>query len=61
VAAPTLLVFGADDLIAPPLIGDRLLARLPNARLEVIPDASHDLEEEQPAFLASLIEAHLRC
>lgn len=61
VTAPTLLVFGADDLIAPPLIGERLLARLPNARLEVIPDASHDLEEEQPAFLASLIEAHLRC
>ena len=61
VAAPTLLVFGADDLIAPPAIGERLLTQLPSARLEVVADASHDLDEEQPAFLASLIEAHLRC
>ncbi|MEI9953002.1 MAG: alpha/beta hydrolase [Pseudomonadota bacterium] len=58
--APTLLVFGEDDPIAPPAIGEFLLERLPKAKLEVVSDASHDLEEEHPAFLASLIEAHLR-
>jgi len=61
ISAPTLLVLGEDDRIAPPAIGEFLIERLPNAKLEVVSDASHDLEEEHPAFLASLIEAHLRC
>lgn len=60
ISAPTLLVLGEDDAIAPPAIGEFLLERLPNAKLEIVSDASHDLEEEHPAFLASLIEAHLR-
>ena len=60
IMAPTLLVFGADDPIAPPAIGRFLVEQLPIAKLEVVAHASHDLEEEHPAFLASLIEAHLR-
>jgi pimeloyl-ACP methyl ester carboxylesterase len=32
----------------------------PAARLEVIPEATHDLEEAFPDLLASLVEAHLR-
>lgn len=60
VRAPTLVVMGADDPIAPPAIGELLIQRLPSAKLEIVQNASHDLEEEQPAFLASVIEAHLR-
>jgi len=60
IQAPTLVVVGGRDLIAPESIGHFLIAQLPLARLEVIEDATHDLEEEHPAFLASLIEAHLR-
>ncbi|MES1178473.1 MAG: alpha/beta hydrolase [Myxococcales bacterium] len=60
IAAPTLLVFGAEDPIAPPAIGRFMVQQLPTAKLEVVAHASHDLEEEHPAFLASLIEAHLR-
>jgi len=60
IQAPTLVVMGEDDAIAPPAIGEFMLERLPNAKLEIVSDASHDLEEEHPAFLASLIEAHLR-
>jgi pimeloyl-ACP methyl ester carboxylesterase len=60
ISAPTLLVFGDEDLIAPPAIGEFLLDRLPSAKLEVVPNASHDIEEEHPAFVASVIEAHLR-
>lgn len=60
ITAPTLVVLGEDDRIAPPAIGQFLSRHLPNARLEVVSDATHDLEEEHPAFLASLIEAHLR-
>ena len=57
---PTLIVVGDSDLIAPPAIGQFLFEQMPHAKLEIVADASHDLEQEQPAFLASLIEAHLR-
>ena len=60
ILAPTLIVVGDSDLIAPVAIGQFLVEQLPSARLEIVADASHDLEEEQPAFLASLIEAHFR-
>jgi pimeloyl-ACP methyl ester carboxylesterase len=60
VTAPTLLIFGDDDLIAPVAVGQHLLARLPSAKLEIVPGGTHDLEAEEPDLLASLIEAHLR-
>lgn len=60
VLVPTLLVFGDRDLIAPVAVGRHLLARLPVAKLEVVAGASHDIEEEHPDLVASLIEAHLR-
>lgn len=60
VAAPTLLVFGAEDRIAPVAVGRWLLAVLPAAKLEVVSHATHDIDEEQPDLLASLMEAHLR-
>lgn len=56
----TLLVFGDDDLIAPPAVGQHLLAHLPNARLELVPGGTHDLELDFPDLIASFIEAHLR-
>ena len=57
---PTLLIFGAADLIAPPEVGELLQKQLPRARLEVIPEATHDLEIDFPDLIASMIEAHLR-
>jgi len=60
VEQPTLLIFGDDDLISPPAVGEFLVARLPRARLEVIARATHDLEIEYPDLIASMIEAHLR-
>jgi pimeloyl-ACP methyl ester carboxylesterase len=60
ICAPTLIVMGGEDLIAPLSIGQFLQERIPSAKLEIIPDASHDLAEEHPAFLASMIEAHFR-
>lgn len=56
----TLIVVGSEDLIAPPSAGKLLLSRLPDARLEIVPGATHDLESEEPDLLAALIEAHLR-
>jgi pimeloyl-ACP methyl ester carboxylesterase len=60
IVAPTLLILGDDDLIAPVAVGQFLLERLPSAKLEIIEGATHDLQEEHPDLLASLIEAHLR-
>jgi len=57
---PALLIYGDADLIAPPAVGQHLARHLPNAKLEVLPGATHDLELEHPDTIAALIEAHLR-
>jgi pimeloyl-ACP methyl ester carboxylesterase len=60
ISLPTLLIYGDADLIAPPRVGQLLAQKLANARLEIIPDATHDLEIDYPDLIASMIEAHLR-
>jgi len=60
IAHPTLLIYGDADLIAPPQVGQLLQKNLQNARIEVLTDATHDLEIDFPDLIASLIEAHLR-
>jgi pimeloyl-ACP methyl ester carboxylesterase len=60
IAQPTLLIYGDADLIAPPEVGKLLQQNLPNAQLEIIPEATHDLEIEFPDLIAAFIEAHLR-
>jgi pimeloyl-ACP methyl ester carboxylesterase len=60
ILAPTLLVFGDRDPVSPVAVGEYLLGRLPDARLEIVPGGTHDVESEFPDLIASLIEAHLR-
>jgi poly(3-hydroxyoctanoate) depolymerase len=60
ITLPTLLIYGDADLIAPPRVGRLLQEKLGDARLEIIPDATHDLEIDFPDLIASMIEAHLR-
>ena len=60
IAHPTLLIYGNADLIAPPRVGHLLQENLRNASIEVLADATHDLEIDFPDLIASLIEAHLR-
>jgi pimeloyl-ACP methyl ester carboxylesterase len=45
---PTLLIYGDADPIAPPSVGQLLARNLPNARIEVIAGATHDLEIVPP-------------
>jgi 3-oxoadipate enol-lactonase len=60
VAVPTLVLGAAEDL-ALPNEHQRLIAqRLPGARLELIPDAAHIANVQQPAIVNRLIEEHLR-
>jgi pimeloyl-ACP methyl ester carboxylesterase len=55
VKAPTLLVWGKDDRLVPPVYADEFLRRLPGARLEVVDDAGHAPHLEQPARVARLV------
>lgn len=62
IAAPTLVVSGAEDIMVPPRLGRDLAARIPNAQFLEIPDAGHsvNLEAQRPfneAVLAFL-QAH---
>ena len=55
IAVPTLLLWGASDQIVTPAYGAAYRQRIPGARLEVIPEAGHHPELEQPeAFVASV-------
>jgi pimeloyl-ACP methyl ester carboxylesterase len=55
VVAPTLLVWGASDRLVPSTSADRWLEVLPDARLHVIPTASHVPMVEAPDELAAVI------
>lgn len=61
VKAPTTLIWGRNDGIAPLRTGQALAGRLPQARLQVIEDAGHTPMLEQPAvFNRLLVEALAR-
>jgi 3-oxoadipate enol-lactonase len=53
---PTLVIVGEHDLITPPAESQSMVERLPNARLEVIPQAGHMANyENTDAFNAALL------
>jgi pimeloyl-ACP methyl ester carboxylesterase len=55
VAVPTLILWGAEDSIAPIRTGKVLSAKIPNARLKVIPNVGHSPMLEQPQQFNRLI------
>ncbi|MGH6970694.1 MAG: alpha/beta fold hydrolase, partial [Caulobacteraceae bacterium] len=59
IAAPALLLFGDADPIAPPSVGERLARLMPDAHLEIIRGADHDLVLNHIDEALPLIEAHL--
>ena len=59
IAAPTLLLTGALDIIAGAHSQSELLRDLPNARIIVIRDAGHDLSLEAPSTTAEHVSAFL--
>lgn len=56
---PTLLIWGGNDPISPPAVGEHLRQILPQATLQVIPGADHDLAATHAPEVASLIHAHI--
>jgi pimeloyl-ACP methyl ester carboxylesterase len=60
IACPTLLLWGDHDPISPVVVGERLLALLPDATLHVAVGGEHDLAVTHASELAPLVAAHLR-
>jgi pimeloyl-ACP methyl ester carboxylesterase len=60
VTAPTLVVWGRQDGLVPPVYGERYRDRIPGARLEVIEGCGHLPQIERPAELAAAVLGFLR-
>jgi len=54
-----LLIWGDADPISPVAVGRHLEARIPNARLEIVPGGDHGLAGTHADLVASLIAHHL--
>ena len=57
---PTLLLWGRQDRVVPLHVPERLLATLPNARLEVMEDCGHIPPEERPKESLEVVLKFLR-
>lgn len=60
VRVPTLLLWGNSDRIVTPAYGETYAAAIPNARFEIIKDAGHLPQIEQPAATFARIDAFVR-
>jgi pimeloyl-ACP methyl ester carboxylesterase len=56
---PVLLLWGEQDRVVKLNVAERLLGTLPNARIEVVPDAGHLVLEEQPEAANRIVLAFL--
>ncbi len=59
IALPTLIICGADDKLTPVKYSQYMKEKIPNARLEVIPDAGHSVMLEKPEELNSAIRSFI--
>jgi 3-oxoadipate enol-lactonase len=55
ISAPTLLIYGREDPMAPPEIGQRLNKEIRGSRLVIQEDARHSFFREHPSEVAKLV------
>ena len=60
VKAPTLLIWGAEDRIVPPIYAEEFLRHIAGAQIETVEKAGHAPHLEQPAAVAGLVREFLR-
>lgn len=58
-AVPSLFVWGDKDAFAPQSSGEAMVARMTDARIEIIEDAGHLPQLDRPAAVAAQINAFL--
>lgn len=56
---PTLILVGDEDIVTPPALSKELNRLIPGSRLEVIPEAGHLTNAEQPEPFNSAVESFL--
>ena len=56
---PTLIIWGADDRVFPQEVGQQLQATIPHASFQLIPDAGHMPQWEQPSKVNEVITEFL--
>lgn len=56
---PTLFIWGDKDAFAPPSSGEDMVARMANAKIEIISDAGHLPHLDRPADVAAIITRFL--
>ncbi|MDR0359466.1 MAG: alpha/beta hydrolase [bacterium] len=59
ITAPALVVFGSEDALVSPRYADDFVARIPDARAEIVPGAGHMVPEERRERVLELIEGFL--
>lgn len=57
--AQTLVVWGDNDSVVPPVTADRFIDSLPNAQLQVVENCGHCVEMEKPEALTALVKRFL--
>jgi pimeloyl-ACP methyl ester carboxylesterase len=59
VEAPTLLVWGREDRLVPPVYAEEFAKRLRDARVQIVGDVGHAPQLEQPATVARVVREFL--
>jgi pimeloyl-ACP methyl ester carboxylesterase len=59
ISIPTLLVWGGDDLANPLAVGRDYAAKIPHAKLVIVPDCGHFPALEKPGEFVAAVEAFL--
>jgi pimeloyl-ACP methyl ester carboxylesterase len=59
IGAPALIIFGEEDAFVPSSYGERFAELLPDARCELVSDAGHMLQFEQPEAVDRLVSSFL--
>jgi len=55
VQAPTLVIWGQQDTLIPPVYAGEFVSRIPGARMELVPDAGHTPQMEQVEQVSALV------
>jgi len=60
VQAPTLLLWGKEDRLVPPVYADEFTRRLPGARVQMVDQAAHAPHLEQPETVARIVREFVK-
>src|SRR5262249_38792860 len=60
ITAPTLVVWGKEDRLVPPVYADEFAQRIPSARVQIVDGAGHAPQLEQPVAVARMVADFLK-